>query len=423
MTRFFYTAAFYLLLPVFVLHLWWRGRSNPTYRQRIAERFGFVSSNTQQPCIWVHSVSVGETIAARPLVEHLLNAYPAHTIWITTTTPTGSATVKRLYGTRVKHSYFPYDLPGSIARFLQHVKPRIALIMETEIWPNLYAACQQREIPLLLLNARLSERSFKRYQRLGVLTRHTLQQIQWIGARSADDANYFQQLGAATTQLGSCGNLKFALQIPTDIKNTAQHLKTQWGERAVLVAASTHAGEDAMVLRVFTRLQEHVPSALLILVPRHPERFDAVYQQCTASNLNTLRRSSGALLQPTTAVLLGDSMGELLLWYALADMAFIGGSLVPHGGHNPLEAAALGVPVISGKYTHNFTDIFPALYAAGGAVEVADETALYSQCLAWLQNPSQCQQSGANAAAFFAQQQGVLTCLMQHISPYLESTT
>ena len=144
MTRFFYTAAFYLLLPVFVLHLWWRGRSNPTYRQRIAERFGFVSSNTQQPCIWVHSVSVGETIAARPLVEHLLNAYPAHTIWITTTTPTGSATVKRLYGTRVKHSYFPYDLPGSIARFLQHVKPRIALIMETEIWPNLYAACQQR---------------------------------------------------------------------------------------------------------------------------------------------------------------------------------------------------------------------------------------------------------------------------------------
>ncbi|QTR48845.1 lipid IV(A) 3-deoxy-D-manno-octulosonic acid transferase [Candidatus Thiothrix anitrata] len=419
MTRFFYSLAFYLLLPVLVLRLWWRGRSNPAYRQRLAERFGFVRNPSQQPCVWVHSVSVGETLAARPLVEHLLQTYPAHRIWITTTTPTGSDTVKRLYGARVQHSYFPYDLPDAMARFLQRVQPQLLLVMETEIWPNLYAACQQRGIPLLLLNARLSERSFQRYRKLGALTRDTLRCIRWIGARSTQDAHYFQQLGATPAQIGTCGNLKFALQIPAGLRETAHELKQQWGERPVLVAASTHAGEDEIVLRVFTHLQQTVPNALLILVPRHPERFDNVYQQCSNAGLTTIRRSAAQIVTPNTAVLLGDSMGEMLLWFAVADIAFIGGSLVAHGGHNPLEAAAFGVPVVSGTHTHNFPDIFPALYAAGGAVEISDENTLYSQCLNWLQNLQQRQQVGANAAQFFAQQQGVLACIMQPISALL----
>lgn len=409
-----------MLTPVFVLRLFWRSRNNAAYRQRLEERFGFVPANPSLPCIWVHSVSVGETIAARPVVEHLLKTFPQCSIWITTTTPTGSDTVRRLYADRVLHSYFPYDLPGSVQRFLQRVQPTLALVMETEIWPNLYHACQQRQIPLLLLNARLSERSFKRYRALGSLTRQTLGNIRWIGARSPQDADYFQQLGASTAQTGVCGNLKFALQIPTDILAKAQHLKQQWGNRPVLVAGSTHAGEDEILLRVFARIRQSVPDTLLIIAPRHPERFEAVYNLCVGSGLNTLRRSSGQKLTAQTAILLGDSMGELLLWYALADIAFIGGSLIPHGGHNPLEAVAFGVPVVSGPYTHNFADIFPALYATGGAAEVRDEQNLYAQWLAWLQNNALRQQAGEKAAAFFAQQQDVRGCLLQHIRPYVE---
>jgi 3-deoxy-D-manno-octulosonic-acid transferase len=412
--RLFYTLAFYLLTPAFVLRLLWRSRSNPAYRQRLGERFGFVSASIQ-PCIWVHSVSVGETIAARPVVEHLLKTYPQHSLWITTTTPTGSDTVKRLYGDRVLHSYFPYDLPDAVQRFLQKVQPTLALVMETEIWPNLYHACHSANIPLLLLNARLSERSFKRYRKLGMLTRRTLACIHWIGARSQQDADYFRQLGATETQTDVCGNLKFALQIPPDIHTKAQALKQQCRTRPVLVAGSTHAGEDEMLLRAFFRIHQTFPDALLIIVPRHPERFDAVYKLCMNSGFSTLRRSAGQDISPETAILLGDSMGELLLWYAVADMAFIGGSLVEHGGHNPLEAAAFGVPVVSGQHTHNFADIFPALYAAGGAVEVNDEDGLYAQWLAWLQNAPMRQQAGTQAAAFFTQQQGTLDCLLQRI--------
>lgn len=422
LTRLFYTLAFYLLLPVFLLRLLWRSRRNPAYRQRLAERFGFVGAPTNQVCIWVHSVSVGETIAARPLVERLLHEYPRHTLWITTTTPTGSDTVKRLYGERVRHSYFPYDLPGSVARFLQRVQPELLIVMETEIWPNLYAACQQHHIPLLLLNARLSERSFSRYQKIAGLIRQTLAHIDWIGARSQQDADYFQQLGARQEQVSVCGNLKFALQIPAGLQATAHALKQQWGNRPVMVAGSTHVGEDEMLLRVFARIRQQIPNALLIIVPRHPERFDTVNKLCEDTDLATIRRSSGKPVLPATAILLGDSMGELLLWYAVADVAFIGGSLIPHGGHNPLEAAAFGVPVVAGIHTANFTDIFPHLSAAGGAVQVSDEAALQAQLLAWLQDPAARAQAGANATAFFAQQQGVLAHILQHIRPHIRQS-
>lgn len=420
-TRVFYTLIFYLLVPIMVLRLLWRSRQQSAYRQRLAERFGYIAARTdsQKPCIWIHSVSVGETLAARPLVEHLLHTYPTHQLWITTTTPTGSDTVKRLYGTRVLHSYFPYDLPSAVQRTLQGIQPQLVLILETEIWPNLYHACQQRQIPLLLLNARLSTRAFQRYRRLGTFTRNTLRCIRWIGARSPQDAAHFQQLGAMPAQITTCGNLKFALQIPTGLREQASNLKQQWNNRPVVVAASTHTGEDEPVLQAFKRLQYRIPNALLILVPRHPERFDNVYRQCVAAGLKTLRRSAATALTDDTAVLLGDSMGEMLLWFALADIAFIGGSLVAHGGHNPLEAAAFGVPVVSGIHTHNFTDLFPALYASGGAVEIADADTLYAQCLTWLQQPLLRQQAGENAAQFFAQQQGVIACIMQVIAPLL----
>lgn len=416
MIRFFYTIVFYLLLPILVLRLFWRGRSNHAYWQRIGERFGFVSAPTDKPILWLHSVSVGETIAARPLVEKLLQTYPTYRVWITTTTLTGSETVKRLYGERVLHSYFPFDIPQVVQRFLQRVQPHLLLVIETEIWPNLFAACQQQHIPIMLVNARLSEHSFKRYQRFKTLTRQTLQEINWIAARSQQDMNYFQQLGAKAAQISVCGNLKFALQIPASIREQALALKQQWGERPIFVAASTHTGEDETVLQTFSRLRQQFPHVLLILVPRHPERFETVCALCT-NIAPTIRRSSQQTLTHDTAILLGDTLGELLLWYALADMAFIGGSLIERGGHNPLEAAAFGVPILSGKHTHNFADIFPPLYAAGGAVEVTDANALYEYCLQWLNEPALRQHIGTQAANFFNQQHQVLDCLLTQIAP------
>lgn len=423
MRRNLYTLLMYLLTPLFVLRLVWRSRANPAYRQRMGERFGLVPASPR-PCLWLHAVSVGETMAARPLVERLLREYPQYPLLVTTTTPTGSATVKRLFGGRVLHCYLPYDLPDALSRFLNRVQPRLLVVMETEIWPNLYAACAQRQIPLLLANARLSERSVRGYARVATLVEETLAQVNRIAARDVQDSLHFQQLGATPEQVVVCGNIKFDLQIPPGLRGQGQQLRQQWGEqRPVWVAASTHQGEDEMILRVFARLREQVADLLLIIVPRHPERFDSVARLCAATGLPVVRRSAGGAFAPDTALIVGDSMGEMLLWYACADAAFIGGSLVAHGGHNPLEAAAFAVPVVSGVHVHNFADIFPPLAASGGAVLLADETALHAQLLVWWQDASARQQAGQAAQAFFRQNQGVLDCLMGHIHSLIDDMT
>ncbi|MFN3786374.1 MAG: lipid IV(A) 3-deoxy-D-manno-octulosonic acid transferase, partial [Thiothrix sp.] len=402
MQRSLYTLVLYLLTPLFLARLWWRGRANPAYRQRVSERFGFVPASSQ-PCLWLHAVSVGETLAARPLVERLLRDYPQYPLWITTTTPTGSASVQRLFGQRVRHSYLPYDLPSALSRFLQRVQPMLCVVLETEIWANLYAACAQRQVPLLLANARLSTRSMRGYARLGGLVRQTLAHVSRIAARAAQDAVYFQQLGADPTRLVVCGNIKFDLVVPPELVERGRLLRQQWGaKRPVWVAASTHQGEDEQILQVFTQLRAGIAhDILLILVPRHPERFAAVTRLCRDTGLPVVSRSSGGAFANNTAIIVGDSMGELLLWYAVADMAFIGGSLVAHGGHNPLEAAAFAVPVVSGRHVHNFTDIFPPLCAAGGAVLVHDAAGLQQQLQAWLQEPAQRQRAAHAAQVFF----------------------
>ena len=413
--RVIYTVLMYVLTPLFVLRLLWRSRANPAYRQRMAERFGFAP--TLRPCLWLHAVSVGETIAARPLVERLLQAYPHYPLLVTTTTPTGSDTVKRLFGARVEHCYLPYDLPDALGRFLRRTSPVCAIVMETEIWPNLYAACAQRTIPLLVANARLSERSVRGYARVATLVQETLANVSLIAARGEQDAWHFQQLGAYAEQVSVCGNIKFDLQIPAGLVEQGQQLRQQWGaKRLVWVAASTHSGEDEIILRVFAQLWAHVPELLLIIVPRHPERFDAVARLCADSGFASVRRSAGGRVLPETAILVGDSMGEMLLWYACADVACIGGSWVAHGGHNPLEAAAFGIPVVSGVHVHNFADIFPPLCAAGGAVLVQDEAALYAQLHAWLHDVVLRQQAGVAAQIFFRQNQGALDCLIRHIN-------
>lgn len=415
MRRSLYTVLMYLLTPLFILRLLWRSRANPAYRQRLGERFGFVPA-IGQPCIWLHAVSVGETIAARPLVERLLLEYPQYPLLVTTTTPTGSATVKRLFGERVLHCYFPYDLPDALARFLNRVQPVLLVVMETEIWPNLYAACAQRQVPLLLANARLSERSVRGYSRVATLVEETLAQVSRIAARDVQDSLHFQQLGATLEQVVVCGNIKFDLQVPVGLVEQGRQLRHQWGEqRPVWVAASTHQGEDEIILRVFARLREALPGLLLIIVPRHPERFASVARLGADSGLPCVRRSAGSAFAPDTALIVGDSMGEMLLWYAVADVACIGGSLVPHGGHNPLEAAAFAVPVVSGVHVHNFADIFPPLCQTGGAVLVQDEAELYTQLLTWLQDVDARQQAGQAAHAFFQQNQGALACLVQQI--------
>lgn len=426
MYRFIYTLILYSLLPFIVLRLGWRGRANSAYRQRWRERFALKRFNVPkqaQAVIVLHAVSVGETMAARPLVEQLLKTYPEHCIYLTSTTPTGSSTVQRLFGERVTHSYLPYDLPGAVARFLDQVRPCLFLVMETELWPNLYAGCAQRGIPLMLVNARLSTRSVRGYQRVAGLVNQTLQAVQLIAAREQQDAQYFQQLGAAAERIQVCGNIKFDLSFPEQALQQAQAWRQQWGTRPVWVAASTHAGEDEQLLKIHAQLRQRWPDLLLILVPRHPERFEAVAALCAAESLTLVRRSQQATPQPnaTTAVLLGDSMGELQSWYAAADMAFIGGSLVDVGGHNPLEAAWCAVPTLTGPYSHNFVDIYPPLIAAGGAVQVESASDLADHLAAWLTNPSERQEAGRAAQQFMQAQQGVVVQLMSHIQSLMSN--
>lgn len=419
--RALYTGLMWLLIPVFILRLFWRGRVNPKYRERMTERLGFVNTrNTTKPCIWLHAVSVGETIAARPLIERLLVDYPDYDIWITTTTPTGSDTVKRLFADRVKHSYFPYDIPLFISRFLQRVQPSLVIIMETELWANLFHRCQQKKIPLVVCNARLSERSFEGYQKLSGLVAETLQQVHFIAARSEQDRKYFRQLGVPKSRIQAIGNIKFDLQLPDGLSEQAKTLRQQWGEeRLVLVAASTHEGEDEALLSIYKQLISQYPQLLLILVPRHPERFHAVIQLCEQTELVTNTRSQFDEVSPQTHLLVGDTMGELLLWYAAADIAFIGGSLIEHGGHNPLEAAAFDLPVISGQYVHNFMDIFPLLERQGGAVLVKSALELQQQLEQWILQPQERLKCGEQAGKLLLENKGVVQSLCDIVATTL----
>ncbi len=420
--RFAYSSLLYLLLPFIFMKLWWRGRANPAYRQGWKQRLGYVVPlKTTQPCICLHAVSVGETMAAQPLIESLLANYPEHILWISSTTPTGYATVKRLFARRVEQAYLPYDTPAAVQRFLQRINPSLMLIMETELWPNLYAACTKHSIPLVLVNARLSVRSARGYARVKALSSETLARVALIAAREAQDAERFRALGAPVARVQVLGNIKFDALIPTEAKQQAAWLRQAWRSRLVWVAASTHRGEDELILQAHQQLLESFPDLLLILVPRHPERFDEVATLCEQANLLYQRRTSQVELRIATKVLLGDSMGELLLWYACADLAFVGGSLVEVGGHNPLEALAFAVPVVSGHYVDNFQDIYPALVSIGAAVLVDSPGVLAHHLAAWLANPAERQQAGQTGLQFLEQQRGVVERLMPELDRLLKA--
>ncbi len=365
-----YSVFLYLIFPFVLLKLLWRSRSNPAYRRRISERLGFVTVKSNLPVICLHAVSVGEAIAAKPLIDLLLDKYPAYRVLVTTTTPTGSDRVTSMFANRVSHVYFPYDLPDAVARFINAVNPSLLIVMETEIWPNLYAKCQQHSIPILIANARLSERSTKSYLKIRGLVKETLSRVNTIAARSKVDAERFVHLGAKTELVEIVGNIKFDVQLNQQQIAQGKKRKREWGEnRPVWVAASTHKGEDEIILRLHQQLLEEIPDLLLIIVPRHPERFEDVHLLCTTVEVTQktyLRHSLEThYKEKNVSLILGDSMGELQTWYATADVVFIGGSLVNTGGHNPLEATTLGVPVVSGKYMFNFDDIANELTKAG----------------------------------------------------------
>lgn len=379
--RYLYSAVFYIALPFIVLRMLWRSRRAPAYRARLAERLARFDAGAlaaDRPVIWVHAVSVGETIAATPLVEALLARYPDHSLVITTTTPTGSERVRALFGERVFHVYAPWDLPGATRRFFNTVKPRLLLLMETELWPNMLHQAQASACPVVLANARLSPRSARGYGRVGSLTRDMLGQLAAVGCQAADDGERFVALGLPRERLHLTGSIKFDITLAPELVEQAAALDAAWDgdHRTIVVAASTHPGEDERILAAFAKLKDTVGRALLVLVPRHPERFDAVYALCTRAGWSVRRRSADDAVDDGVDIMLGDTMGELLLLLGVADIALIGGSLVEHGGHNVLEPAVWGVPVVTGPHMFNFADISRMLVDADAMVQLQDPAQL-----------------------------------------------
>lgn len=416
MNRTLYTALFYLGLPLVAIRLWLRSRKAPAYAKRIGERFSYGMPSLRPGGIWVHAVSVGESIAAAPMIRALLQRYPQLPITVTCMTPTGSERIQALFASepRIQHCYLPYDLPCAAARFLDHAKPKLAVIMETELWPNHIHQCAKRGIPVALANGRLSERSARGYGRFSKLTAPMLAEMSFFAVQTEAEAQRFRDLGARPQTVEVTGSIKFDLTIDPQLLQRAHELRGQWQalERPVWIAASTHEGEDEVVLDAHRRLLANYPNALLILVPRHPERFNSVFELCQREGFATVRRSTGANVEADTSVLLGDTMGELLFLYALADSAFVGGSLVPNGGHNLLEPAALAKPVLSGPHLFNFLDIAAQLREAGALAEVDDAEGLAVEVQRLFELPRDAQRMAEAGLAVMRRNQGALQRLL-----------
>ncbi len=411
----------YIAVPFLLLHLLWRGFSVPGYRRRIGERFGLGMPRLARSSIWVHAVSVGEVQAAAPLVRALLKRHPGVPLVLTTMTPTGAERVRALFGASVIHSYVPYDLAGAVRRFFDWARPSLAIIMETELWPNLYHECGQRRVPLVLASARVSLRSAGRYRRVIPLFRETLSNGILIAAQTAADAERFRSLGASASRTHVTGNIKFDFELPAEIANRGRQLRDQQArDRPVWVAASTHEGEEAAVLDAHARILEHQPAALLVLVPRHPERFGQVANLLASRGINHVTRSSGALAGPATQVLLGDTMGELTTFYAAADVAFVGGSLVRIGGHNLLEPLALAVPVVTGPHNENATDIAELLIDCGAALVVPDWASLAAEVSWLLGDEAERRKRGAAGSQAILANRGALDRLLALVNPLID---
>lgn len=409
---FWYQVLLALILPLYRLRVWQRSRTQADYQNEVIERFQIAKTVKNTRAIWIHAVSVGETNAAQPVIEHFLKQ--GQSVLVTNTTRTGQARAKALfdqnYPELFEAVFLPVDTVGLMQQFLQRYQPRLFILIETELWPNALAQTRQAGIPSILLNARLSARSAKGYGKFGRLTHPMLAQLSCIAAQDQATAQRFIELGADAKKVVVTGSVKFDIQPPNHLLEHAEQLKQQWqlGNRPVLIAASTHEPEEAQILVQFPKVLAQFPSAVLIMVPRHPERFERVAQLIQQNGFGLFQRSQQQEIQAETQVYLADSMGELWLWYALASMAFVGGSFSATGGHNPLEPVRLGVPVVMGPHTFNFKVIVEQLMQAYALTQVDNAEALAQVWLNWLQQPEQARQAGLAGLQVMQANQGAL---------------
>lgn len=422
--RALYTIAMYLLTPVILYRLTMRGLRYREYLARWKERFGFFPDPGLERPIWVHAVSMGEVNAAVPLIDALMRRHAGTPFVITTVTPTGSMRVEKLYGGRVFHVYLPYDLPPSVRRFLDRVRPRLAVIMETEIWPNLFFACHDRRIPIVMANARLSERSLRGYGPVRPLARRAIRRASQVAAQSQPDAERLVRLGANRHRLSVAGNTKYDMQVPEGLDAEGAKLRGSWGAgRPVWIAASTHEGEELAVIEAHARVLRRFPDALLLWSPRHPERFRHVVQLCRQFGFETATRSEDGTGKPGIQCFVGDTLGELLLFYAACDVAFVAGSLQPVGGHNVLEPAALGKPVLVGPEMFNFEEITATLEAAEAIVRIRDATSLGDAVTRLFAHPDEARAIGGRALRVFLSERGAVDRVMAIIDGVLAGAT
>ena len=401
-----YSLCYRLMLPFAVVYLWWQTRRNKGSSRNWQQRLGLVAE-TGEPVIWVHAVSVGETIAAAPLVKALLERRPEVPLLVTAMTATGAAQARKLFGDRVLYAYAPLDTPGSVRRFVRRVRPRALVIMETELWPNMIVETARQHCPIFLINARLSARSARGYQRVGGFSRSLVQRLDWIAAQADDDAVRFVGIGARESAVSVTGSIKFDVTITDSVRARAGELRASVAGRPVWIAASTHEGEDEQLLSAHARILERLPNALLILVPRHPDRFDTVAGLVENRGQSLARRSSGQVVGEAQ-VYLGDTMGELMVMYGAADVAFVGGSLIERGGHNPLEPAAWGIPVITGPHVFNFSSVYDQLEQGKGVLRISDEGDLAGEVARLLADPGQAGTVGRAALAVVDANRGAL---------------
>lgn len=422
----FYSALFYLLLPFILLRLVWRGFKAPGYRQRWRERFGFVNKSVslnktldkKLTRFWLHAVSLGEVVAAQPLVAQCLKYYPHTEFIITCSTPTGFSQIERAFGDnpRVSYCYAPYDLPDSVKRFLKRVQPDAFLIMETEIWPNMITQCHRQHIPVILINGRLSQRSFKRYRFFSDFSRQIFSKITTIFAQADQDAGFFKQL--ADMPVIVSGSVKSDIFISDELQQGAQTYRTQIeqeGKRSIIIAASTHKGEDEIILATLKQLREVNPDLLCILVPRHPERFDAVAELCAKQGFSIAKKSTNEKVSVNTDILLGDTIGDLLLMYGVADIAIVGGTFIDNGGHNFLEPAAWGLPIVSGTSDFNFSQIAKGLREKQALIQVKDAEQLKQTLAELLEQETVGKELGLAAKQYVIDQRGALEKVMKEI--------
>jgi len=420
MLRLLYNLCIHLLAPCALLLTAWRGWRNPMYRGRLMERLGYIQPGFSGPVIWIHAVSVGEVQASTPLLRALQQRYPQQPLLVTTTTPTGAQRVAALANATLRHCYLPYDLPGAVRRFLSRARPCLAIVLETELWPNLFRECARCNIPVIIASARLSEKSVRRLRWATALFADVLAQNVIIAAQTAGDAQRFERLGANPARLHVTGNLKFDLHIAPQLREQGARLRaSRFAARVVWVAGSTHAGEEEIVLAAHRQLRREHPRALLILAPRHPNRFEQVHQRLVADQMVHTRRTVDGEIGADASVLLLDTLGELMLFYAAADVAFVGGSLVPIGGHSLLEPAALGLPILTGPCNFNAADVARMFLDRGAALQVNDAEQLYAALASLLSSSAERTAMGERALELVASNRGALARLMLLIEPLL----